>query len=150
MEVVAPMPSASVRTVVIGERRGLSQAAQGVTGILYQSFQKREPSLISIAFLDRFHGSELQRGLTARLCGRQTGAKILGGLHGEMFFNFGPQAVFILLASGPGSQAVEEAAQGSHWRSSAFATKKRPMMAAVCSQSLASARSCLRPSRVRR
>src|SRR5438477_13019491 len=65
-----------------------------------------------------------------------------------MFFNLRLQALFVLLDSSPGAQPFEESPECSHFRSSAFRTKNRPMMAAVCSQPRNSACNCLRPPRV--
>src|SRR5947207_905867 len=131
------------------ERRRLSQTSQRIARVLDQCFQKWQSFLGPIVFPDGFHSTELQYSLTPRFCGRQPGANIFGSLESEMFFDFRLQAIFVVLNLRPEDQPVEESPQDPHWKSSAFAAKNRPMMAAVCSQPRVSACNCLRPSRVR-
>jgi hypothetical protein len=135
-----------------GERKpgSPSQPSRRVTQVLHQRFYERETSLVSVAVFHDFHVAELQQRLTPGFDGRQAGATVLGGLHGDVFFDFGSQEVFVPRGRHPPSQPVEEPPHRFHFRSCAFTEKNRSIIAAVCSQLWVSACSCLRPCRVSR
>src|SRR5579862_3624007 len=116
--------------------------------IAQERFHERESSLVAIAILDGFHVAELEQSLTPGFDGRQPGSQILGGLHGDVFFDFGSQDFFVLTCGSPGDQSFEKSPQYLHFKSSAFTAKNRSMIEAVCSQLRASACKCLRPCRV--
>ena len=63
--------------------------------IAQERFHKGESSLISIDFLDGFHVAKLQQRLPASFDGREAGSKVLGRLHGDVLFEFGPQEFLV-------------------------------------------------------
>src|ERR1700722_4311426 len=94
--------------------------------------------------------AQLEYGLPPRFGGRHACAQILFDLESEMFDHLFSQALVRAASGCKIRQADEEASYEFHPRSSAFTLKKRTMIAAVCSQSRASACSCLRPAAVSR
>ena len=132
------------------ECRILSEAAKRVARVARKRFEQWQASLVPIALLDRFHAAELQQRLSPGFFGRQTTAHVLSGLHGDVIFDLRPQELFIPRRRRPRGQPPEEPPQHLHYRSCAFAAKKRPMIVVVCSQKRASACSCFLPCRVSR
>jgi hypothetical protein len=51
--------------------------------------------LVTVRFLDGFDAAELQHRLTASFDGRQASSKIVCRLHGDVFFDFGPQEFLV-------------------------------------------------------
>ena len=94
--------------------------------------------------------SDLRCSLAPCFAGRETGPEVLESLKSEVFFDFRLQPLFVSAGGSQGTQPFEESSKPPHFRSSAYTAKKRPMIAAVCSQPWVSARNCLRPSRVSR
>ena len=94
--------------------------------------------------------AKLQYRLAAGFGQRHTGAQILRRLQREMLFHLFPQPLVVASPRGEIRQTSQKPPQKSHDKSPAFTSKKREMMAAVCSQSRVSAWSCLRPDPVRR
>jgi hypothetical protein len=88
--------------------------------------------------------------MTARLGQWHSGAKVLFGLQGEMIFHLLLQASISAAPAREICQTLKKPPHESHDKSSAFTSKKRAMMDAVCSQPRVSARNCLRPAAVRR
>src|SRR5439155_12738037 len=84
------------------------------------------------------------------LLGRQSRFHILCRLQGDMFLNFLFQSLVVAPPCHHVSKSFVEPPQVPHDKSSAFNSKNRPMIPAVCSQSRSSACNCLRPSRVKR
>ena len=133
-----------------GEAGRLAQHAQPEADVLREILDHQQSSLGSIVLFRRLHTPELQHGLAPCLIRRQTGAHVVGRLQSEMFLDLFPQSFLTCPPCRRVDQAGEEPSQGPHDRSSALASKNRPMIAAVCSQSRVSACNCLRPSRVSR
>jgi len=103
MEVVAPMPSASVSTVVIVKAGALSQSAQRVAHIPQQRFEERQSALIVDNFFRRLHGSEL-RAAWRRASTTTNRREIFGRLPHDVVFDLCPQALLgfrRLLAQAP-------------------------------------------------
>ena len=133
-----------------GERRSHSQASQRMARILHQRFHKRESSLVPIAFLDGFHRCRTSAAPAAalrRATGRREDSRQFDSA--QMYLRFPPASALRPACDvAQRSQPPEESPQRSHFRSSAFTAKNRPMIAAVCSQLRVSACNCLRPCRV--
>ena len=80
----------------------------------------------------------------------ETGAEVFFGLRRKMGSDLLVEASVLAMGGGEVRGAGEQTLQGSHAMSCAFTSKKRLIMAAVCSQSRFSALSAAWPARVRR
>jgi hypothetical protein len=94
--------------------------------------------------------TKLDDGLTPSLEGRHAGTDVLLRLRCDMFGHLVAQALVCATPRDGVREANEKAAQELHARSAALTSKKRAMIAAVCSQSRVSDCNCLRPAAVRR
>ena len=103
-----------------------------------------------VLLADRPDHAELQYRLSTGFGRRHTGAQILRRLQREMFFHLFPQPLVVAPSRGEIRQPRQKPFQKPHDKSPAFASKKRAMMAAVCSQSRVSVCNCLWPAFVRR
>ncbi len=132
------------------KRGRLAKDAKGIANIQQQVLDEWQSLFGVVVFANRLRSAELQAGVAACFVGGHAGADVLFGLGRYVRFDLLAQA---FVAATPGCEvekAREEAIQGSHARSPAFASRKRAMIAEVCSQSRFSASSSLRPARVRR
>ena len=130
--------------------RRLGQHAYREARVLQQVFKKRQPLLCVVILSHCPHPSELHHRLPPCLFRIHPRAQILLRLQGDMLLHLLPQPFVV---SPPGGKVLEprqKPSQKSHGKSSAFTSKNRPMIAAVCSQSCVSTCSCLRPSFVSR
>jgi hypothetical protein len=132
------------------ETGGAHQHAHCVAQIEEQVFEQGQALLGVVTLADRLGCAKLDSGPAARFGGGHAGAQVLLGLEGDMF---GDLFLETLVGAPPSyeiASAHEETPQAFHARSPALTSKKRAMMAAVCSHSRVSASSCLRPAAVRR
>ena len=133
-----------------GEARRPGKHAQGVAHILQQDLNKWQTLLIVKRFPDCLHRAKFQHGLTARLRGRHACAEILLRLPRQMLRHLFTQPLIDWASHDEIRQTRQKPPQESHEKSSAFTSKNRAMIAAICSQSRVSVSSSFRPDRVRR
>ncbi len=139
-----------------GQNRGSGKArrpgkhAQGVARVLEQILHQRQPLFRVIVFPYGLHRAKLQHRLTARFRWCNSGAKIFLRLPSQMLLHLFPQPLIISPPGGKVLEPCQKPSQGSHVKSSAFTSKNRAMIAAVCSQSRVSVSSSFRPDRFRR
>src|SRR5205085_4341238 len=99
---------------------------------------------------NRRHTAELHAGLSAGFFRNHAGADVLFRLRRYMRFNLFAKPFARATADHEIEKSFERSIDGSHARFLVFASKKRAMIAAVCSQSRFSACKTLWPARVSR
>src|SRR6185312_10953802 len=126
------------------EPRRFVQHATGVTHIVDQSLKELHCPLSVIILLDCLHRAKFQHRLAASLNRRHPFMQILFCCQSDVLFNLFPDSLFVFPHFSRVEDSDEEPPQGLHEKSSALASKNRPMMAAVCCQSWVSCCSCFR------
>ena len=139
-----------VRIATAAKPGDFAQLPQRVAHVLQEIVDERQPLLVVVVFPDRLYGAKLQHCLTASLGRRHAGAKILGREQSEMLLHLRPQPFIAVTPSGKVCRTGQGPPQESHGKSSAFTSKNRAMIAAVCSHSRVSDVSSLLPARVSR
>src|ERR1017187_3906493 len=99
---------------------------------------------------NRFDSSQCEHRITVSFDRSHPTSDVLLCLHRDVRLHLLTQALIITDAEAEIPQTHEEPVQDSHVKSSAFTSKKRAMIAAVCSQSRFSVWSSFSPARVSR
>ena len=140
MAMLAPMPSASMRTAVV-VKPGAAQLAQGVAEVLHDGLEEGKRASFAMGLRGVLDAAELEDGLAASFGGSHAGAEIVVDVELQMAVDFGGELLLLPLRGDDTGESVKPCAKAVHHASSVGA-RKRARMAVVCSQ--------LRASRSRR